>query len=50
MKQLALLIADLLLEQHNGLIRLAPVPSTIHFVRFAVRAVTGVLLHQTYLQ
>ena len=47
--QLASLITDALLELHYGLVWLSPIPGTIHLVGLSIRAVAGVLLHQTYL-
>ncbi len=47
--QLASLITDALLKLHYGLVWLSPIPGTIHLVGLTIRAVAGVLLHQTYL-
>ena len=45
LNQLALLVADLLLEQYNWLIWLAPIACTIYLVSLTISAVAGVLLN-----
>ena len=48
--QLASVVTDTLLELHYGLIRLPPIPGTVHLICLAISAVTGSLFNQANLQ
>lgn len=48
--QLASLVTNALLELHNRLVRLPPIPGTVHLVSLAVRTVARVFFNQTDLQ
>lgn len=48
--QLPTVVTDALLELHYGLVRLPPIPGTVHLVRLTVCAVTSVLLNKANLQ
>ena len=48
--QLAPLVTDALLELHNGLVRLPPIPGAVHLVSLAIRTVARVFFNQTDLQ